>query len=347
MTGNIFAWYMMTDIARTMHAAFVRKLGAAENIEYGRLPVPQCGADEVLARVEALAVNHVDTFVRSGAYRTPLPMPFVIGRDFVGWIVATGRNVTTVRVGDRVWCNSLGYAGRQGPFAEYALAPADRVYPAPEAQDAGELVSLLHTAATAHIGLFRQGDLAAGETVFIGGAGGGVGSAAVQLAAAHGARVLASASAADADWVRCCGADGVFDYHAPDLFARIVAAAPDGIDLYWDNSGHHDFEQTLPLLRHGGCVIVSAGLQASTAIPVGGLYTRDASLRGFAISNASVTALAAAAAHINRRLAGDGLKTRIGKRLGLRDAALAHRLQEASGADRVRGRIVVMPEETA
>src|SRR5699024_5125984 len=158
---------------------------------------------------------------------------------------------------------------------------------------------------------------------------------------------LASASAGDADWVRSCGADCVFDYHAPDLFACIAATAPDGIALFWDNSGHHDFEQTFPLLHNGGRVIVSAGLLASTALPVGGLYTRDASLRGFAISNATVADLAGAAAHINRRLASDGLKPRIGKRLTLRDAAWAHRLQEASGAERVRGRIIVVPEASA
>lgn len=89
---------------------------------------------------------------------------------------------------------------------------------------------------------------------------------------------------------------------------------------------------------------MSAGLQANVALPVGDLYTRDASLRGFAISNASVADLAAAAAFINQRLVAGNLAARIGKRLPLAAAAQAHRLQEATGADKVRGRIVVVPE---
>ncbi|MEO8859520.1 MAG: NADPH:quinone reductase [Burkholderiaceae bacterium] len=335
----------MNRLPAYMNAAFVRRLGGVEEIEIGRLPVPQCGPDEVLARVDALAVNHVDTFVRSGAYATRLPMPFIIGRDFVGRVVAIGERVNTFAPGDPVWCNSLGYDGRQGPFAEYALAPADRVYPLPSNQDPIETVSVLHTMATACLGLFREGSLASGETVFIGGAAGGVGSAAVQLAAAAGARVLASASAADAEWVKACGASFVFDYHDPDLFNRIEHSAPQGIDLYWDNSGHHDLAKTLPLLGRGGRIVVSAGLQARACVPIGALYTRDASLRGFAISNASVVDLASAAAMINRRLCVGDLKVRIGLRLPLREAAKAHRLQAAHGVEKPPGRIVLVPGE--
>lgn len=337
----------MSELPDVMTAAFVRRLGGVDNIEIGAMAVPRCGPHDVLVRVEALAVNHVDTFVRSGAYQTPLPMPFIIGRDFVGRVVATGARVTKFAVGDRVWCNSLGYDGRQGAFAEYAMAPAERVYPAPEGQDAADIASLLHTATTACLGLFREGGLQVGDTVFIGGAGGGVGSAAVQIAAAQGARVLASTSAADIDWVKACGAEAVFDYDDPGLRDHIADAAPDGLDLYWNNSGHYDFGHTLPLLARGGRVIIAAGLQVSADLPVGALYTRDASLRGFAISNASARDLAAAATRINQRLAGSGLKTRIGRRLGLSDAAEAHRLQEARGAGRVRGRIVVVPDQSS
>lgn len=212
----------MSPVPNEMNAAFVRRLGSADNIEFGRLPVPPCGADEVLLRVEALAVNHVDTFVRSGAYQTPIPMPFILGRDCVGQVVAVGDKVTAFAVGDRVWCNSLGHDGRQGPFADYAVAAAERVYPLPPDQDACAVVSLLHVAATAWLGLFREGGLSAGDTVFIGGAGGGVGGAAVQIAAASGARVVATAAPADAAWVRQCGAQQVFDYHDSALFARIT-----------------------------------------------------------------------------------------------------------------------------
>lgn len=334
----------MSEIPADMNAAFVRQLGGVDEIEVGRLPVPTCGADDVLIRVEALAVNHVDTFVRSGAYRTDLPMPFILGRDLVGQVVATGERVADLIPGESVWCNSLGYDGRQGAFADYAVAPAGRVYRLPANQDPVIAVSLLHTAATAFLGLFREGALAAGNTVFVGGAAGGVGSATVQLAAAAGARVIASASPDDFDWVKTCGAQTVFDYHASDLFERLAQAAPQGIDLYWDNSGHHDPERVLPLLARGGRIIIAAGLSARVPMPMGALYTRDASLRGFAISNASSADLASAAALINRRLAAGELTSRIGRRLPLSQAAEAHRLQQASGAEKVRGRIVVIPD---
>lgn len=300
----------------------------------GRLPVPSCDRDEVLIRIQALAVNHVDTFVRSGAYATEPPMPFIIGRDLVGQVVAVGERVNDRRPGERVWCNSLGYDGRQGTFADYALAPAERVYPLPENQDPVEAVSVLHPTATAYLGLLREGRLTSGDMVFVGGAAGAVGSATVQLAVATGARVIASASVADTDWVQACGADTVFDYHAPA-----------GIDLYWDNSGHHDPEHTLGLLAQGGRIIVAAGLHANVRLPLGALYTRDASLRGFAISNASVADLAGAAAQVNCLLARGELRMRIGRRLRLSDAAEAHRLPEAQGSDKVRGRIVVIPDD--
>src|SRR5699024_4282837 len=94
--------------------------------------------------------------IRSGAYRTPIPSPFIIGRDLVGVVAALGDRVTEFAVGDQVWCDSLGYAGRQGAFAEYALAEADRVYRLPGGVEPVEAVATLHTAATAYLGLFRK-----------------------------------------------------------------------------------------------------------------------------------------------------------------------------------------------
>lgn len=172
-------------------------------------------------------------------------------------------------------------------------------------------MSVLHIAATAYLGLFREGALASGETIFVDEAAGGVGSATVQLAVAAGARVITSASPSDADWVKACGAEAVFDYHDPDLFECIAQAAPQGIDLHWDNSGHYDLDKTLPLMAHGGRIIAASGLQASLDLSASALYTPNASLRGVAISNASVADLASASALINRHLTDGGLKTRI------------------------------------
>jgi NADPH:quinone reductase-like Zn-dependent oxidoreductase len=330
----------MTSDRETMIAAYVTRPGPADEIRIGRLQVPEPGSSEVLVKVRALAVNHVDTFVRSGAYRTRLPYPFVIGRDLVGTVVTAAPGFVP---GDTVWCDSLGLDGRQGSFSEYAAVPADRLYHLPGDVDPENAVASLHTAATAHLGLFREAGLRIGETVVVTGAGGGVGTATVQLAAAAGARVVATARPDDFDWCRRCGADEVVDYHDPDMYAEIAKLAPAGVDVFWDNAGRHHLERTVPLLARGGRMIIMAGLGATPVLPVGQLYTRDASLRGFVISNATVAELAAAATAINHLLARGTLVSRIGTRLPLTEAARSHRLQEGAEPHRPRGRIVVLP----
>ncbi|SFQ03561.1 NADPH:quinone reductase [Amycolatopsis arida] len=327
-----------------MTAAYVTGFGTAADIRVGSLPVPEPGPADVLVRVRAAAVNHVDTFVRSGAYRTALTFPFVLGRDLVGTVARPGSAVAGFPPGTPVWCNSLGHDGRQGSFSEYAVVPADRLYPLPAGVDPVAAVAVLHTAATAHIGLFREAGVAPGETVLVAGAGGGVGSAAVQLAAgALEARVIAVDRAENAPWCRACGAAAVLDRSAPELDRAVADLAPSGVDVYWDCSGHHDIERTLPMLARGGRVVLSAGLSARTVLPVGACYTRDVSLRGFAISNASVADLAAAAEVINRELAGGRLRGRIRARLPLAEAARAHRMLEEGGQGGPPGRVVVLP----
>ncbi|QRP50729.1 NADPH:quinone reductase [Amycolatopsis sp. FDAARGOS 1241] len=323
-----------------MRAAFIRATGGVERIEVGQLPTPVPGPTDVLVRVELSSVNHVDLFVRSGAYCTPTPFPFVIGRDLVGTVAAAGPGVAGLAPGDRVWCNSLGHGGRQGAFAEYAVVSAERLYPLPAGVAAEAAAPVLHGAATAHVGLFREARLAPGETVFVGGAAGAVGSAVVQLAAAAGAQVVATASRRDVQWCTESGAAAVIPYDAADFDEQLRAGAPGGFDVWWDNSGHHDFERTLPLLRQGGRVVLMAGLGAAPVLPVGALYVRDLSLRGFAISNASVSDLAAAATVINSGLASGRLRVRVRATYPLTDAAKAHAALESGS---VRGRILVRP----
>lgn len=291
--------------------------------------------------MEASNVNHVDLFVRSGAYRTHTPFPFLIGRDLVGTVAEIGPGVASFKAGERVWCNSLGHHGRQGAFAEYAVVAADRLYPLPTGVDPKKAVSVLHTAATAYLGIVREARLQAGETLFIEGGGGGVGSAAVQIANALGADVITTAAPEDEAWVRQLGARVVFDFHQKDVYARVHGAAPAGIDVWCDTSGHNHFTECLPLLAMGGRAIVMSGLQGkSPVLPVGEMYTQDITLHGFAISNASVDDLAHAARAINRLLAAGRLDARIGATFHLAEAAKAHAAM-ASGS--VRGRIVVEP----
>lgn len=323
----------------TMEAAFIRQLGTPECIEYGNLPIPVPGPDEVLVAFEASEVNRVDLFVRSGAYRTDVEFPFVIGRDLVGRVVASGPDAPGFQPGQMVWTNSMGHGGRKGTFAEFTAVPADRLYPLPDGVAPRDAAPMLHTAATAHIGLFQRAMLEPGQTVFVGGAAGGVGSAVTQMAADAGVRVIATASPDDFGWCRSCGAAETLDYHSPNLPDQVRDLAPEGVHLWWDTSGHHDLEATLPLMAQRGTMLLMAGIRASTKLPVGDLYTRDLSLVGFAISNATVDELASAADAINRLLAEGRLTARVGATMTLSQAREAHELLESGG---VRGRILIV-----
>lgn len=321
-------------------AAYITELGSPERIRVGELPVPALGPTDVLVHTQALVVNHVDTYVRSGAYATPTPFPFVIGRDLVGTVTDAGTGVAQLTVGDQVWANSLGHAGRQGSFARDVVVAADRLYRLPPGADPVNAVAVLHTAGTAYLGLLREAGTRPGDTVVVGGGAGGVGSAAVQLAAAAGATVIATASARDAEWCRASGADVVLDYREPNLAGALGAAAPGGVDVFWDTSGHQDLVAIAPLLSVGARVVVTAAANPTPAWPAQHFYTHDISVQAFAISNATVDGLRAAAQVINARLVDGTLKARIGARLPLTEAAEAHRLQESH---EVSGRIVVLP----
>ncbi|MEP7159701.1 MAG: NADPH:quinone reductase [Dermatophilaceae bacterium] len=332
----------MSDLPQRMLAAYVDRLGGVENIRYGQLPVPRLGPTEVLVAVQTVPVNPVDTFVRSGAFPTMTPFPFVIGRDLAGTVAALGPGTAGFSVGERVWCNSLGHGGRQGSFAQYAAVPVDRLYRIPDGVDAVQAVALAHPAATAWLGLFRHAHLRPGATIYVGGGAGNVGDAAVRLATVARARVIASATGDGLERCRAAGATVVVDYRNPDAVEQIRAAAPDGLDVHWDTSGHHDFDAAVPLMARGGQILLTAaGPQARVELPVSAAYTHDVSLLGFVISNATSTDLAAAARVINQRLVDRTLTARIADTLPLADAAEAHRRVEqgqVSGA-----RLILQP----
>lgn len=330
-----------TDLPEQMYAAFIRECGPPDVIRFDTMPVPRPGPTDVLVRVEAVSVNHVDTFVRSGAYATARPFPFVVGRDLVGTVAVRGAGVVGFEVGDRVWCNSLGHAGRQGAAAQYAVVPSDRLYPlAPEA-DSVTTVAVAHPAATAYLALHTHGRLQAGETVLIAGAAGHVGRAAMTLA--HGARIIATASAADLETCRALGADVALDYRDPDLADRLRDVAPEGVDVHLDTSGHHDLDLATGLLAPRGRIVLMAGLGARPELPVGALYTRDAQIVGFAISSATTVELAAAAARINQLVADGSLTPGVVEHLPLSATAHAHRRLESGAAQGVR--LILHPPE--
>ena len=274
--------------------------------------------------VIAASTNPVDTLVRSGRFPTELAFPHALGRDAVGHVVAIGEDVHGFALDDLVWTNSLGHAGRPGAAAEQASVRADRAYPLPPGVDPVRAIAVVHPAATAHLALHAHGDLRAGETVLVLGAGGNVGSSALEIAVDAGAHVVAVASAADADHCRHLGASLVVDYADPDWPEVVHTACPRGIDLHVDTAGTNDLTTTIDLLALGGRAVLLAGMTSRPELPVGPLYTKDASVRGFAISRATTPQLAEAAAVVNRLLRQRRLDPRSLVRLPLDGAAQAH-----------------------
>lgn len=321
-----------------MFAAYIEQLGAPEVIRYGELPEPEPGPTDVLVDVTFTAVNHVDTFVRSGAWRTPVAFPFVMGRDLVGTVATASVGAPGFAVGDRVWCNSLGHGGRQGAAAARVVVPAERLYHLPRGADPAYAVASAHSAATAQLGLFTHGRLRAGETVLVLGGGGNVGSALILMAARSGARVVTTASARDVDRCRALGAAEAIDYQDPDVLQRIRDACQRGVDLYVDTSAANDLATAVELLAWRGRVVLMAGLGTRPVLPVGPLYLKDCSVTGFAISQATTAELAEAAGAINLLLADGSLRPPVVETLPLSAAGEAHRRLEAG---EVRGKIIL------
>lgn len=325
-----------------MKAAYIEQHGPADVIRYGDLPIPMLQAGQALVRVTAVAVDHVDTYIRGGSVSSPTPFPFVIGRDMTGIVEAVGSDVRGLRPGDRVWSCCLGIDGLQGTFAEHVAAPAERLYPLPAACDPVQVVAVFHSALTAVIGLYDKAHVEAGDVVFVRGGSGNVGAAVTQIAAACGARVAATAGSEEkAEWCRACGAELVIDYHTQSETEALRAFAPDGVSVYWDATRAFDMDRALDVLAHRGRLVVIAGIDRRGDLPVGRFFLRNATLLGFTVTGTSTQDYARHARRINGWLSKRTLRARVDRVLPLSQAAAAHRLVEADG---LFGKIVLVPD---
>jgi NADPH2:quinone reductase len=233
-----------------MRVVLARQLGGVGSVELGERPDPAPAAGQALVRVHGAGVGPWDVGFLSGGF-PGLALPFVPGQEVAGVVEAAGDGAG-VQPGERVYA-SLFPAG--GGFAELALALADRLAPMPGRASFAEAAGLVIGGGTAYEGLVDRGRLRAGDTVLITAAAGGVGSAAVQIAAALGARPLAVASPPNHDYLRGLGASGVFDYHAADWAQQVRAAVPGGVDLLLDGAGGHTRDQAIGAVRDGGRAI--------------------------------------------------------------------------------------------
>src|SRR5205085_12420606 len=137
-----------------MKAAYIEQLGPPANIRYGELPPPMVRERDVLVKVAAVTVDPIDTYIRGGAYKTPLPLPFIVGRDLTGVVAEIGPEVTRFKPGDHVWANNQGYDGRQGTFAGYVSVDERRLYLLPRGADLRVAVAVVQSTLIIGVGLF-------------------------------------------------------------------------------------------------------------------------------------------------------------------------------------------------
>ncbi len=330
-----------------MKAAYITECGPAQNIQYGEIEKPTATASQVLVKVGAVSLNPVDTYIRNGANYWELPNPFVVGCDLAGTVEAVGENVTRFKVGDRVWGTNQGLLGRQGTFAEYCSVDEDWLYATPDNVSDNDAAACSLVGVTAHLGLFRDARLQPYETIFVHGGTGGVGAMVLQMAKAAGARVIATAGSAEkAERCKQLGADVVINYKQEDEQEAILAAAPQGVDVFWETLREPNLEQIVSVMKERGRIVIMAGRDARPEFPVGPFYVKCLQLFGFVMFKASADELRSCAGDINRWLSDGSLKAQISQTMPLAEAAKAHQMQEDNTLGMqgsLAGKIVLTP----
>ncbi len=275
-----------------MLAALMREYGGAETLSVEQVPDPAPGPDELVVRIEAAALNHLDIDLRAGTSRIPLELPHILGCEGVGRVeyVPPGLELG-LSAGDRVMvleelpcgrcrecvsgrqnlCDSATWIGvsRPGCYAQLIAVPGHGVLALPDQLDAAEWAAVQAAFGTAWHMLITRGLLAAGERVLINGAAGGIGSAAVQVATLAGAEVIATAGSEDKlARARRLGASWSVNYDHDGWDAEVLETTDgEGVDLVYDHVGGDVLVKSLRLLRPGGR-LVTCGAHAGETVPL-------------------------------------------------------------------------------
>lgn len=330
-----------------MKASYIERCGPPENIQYGEVPDPVIGENQVLVRSSAVSVNPIDTYIRGGADFWELPKPYVIGCDVAGVVEQVGSSVSRLKVGDRVWGSNQGLLGRQGTFAELCAIDEHWLYPTPDGVDQKSVAACALVGITAHLGLFGEANLEPEQSVLVQGGAGGVGSMVLQMAKATGARVITTVGSEEKmQTCRALGADEVVNYRTDDIEAAVKRFAPAGVDIIWETQREPDFDFLISCLAERGRIVLMAGRDARPAFPVGPFYVKCCSIHGFVMFKASPQEQHVAAMQVNKWLSNGAIKPQIGLELPLSQAAEAHRIQESATlqkSGKLRGKIVLIP----
>ncbi len=322
-----------------MRAIQIEETGGPEVLTLRTLPDPTPGAGQALVRIEASGVNFIDTYFREGRY--PAPLPYTLGQEAAGVVLAVAHDVTSVKAGDRVaWC------GIPGTYADLAVAPADRLIKIPDTLKTDEAAAAILQGMTAHYLLYSTFVPQAGQPLLIHAGAGGTGLLLIQLAKRLGAHVITTVSTeGKAELARAAGADDVILYTQDDVVARVHAiTGSQGLPVVYDSVGKSTFEASLQCLRPRGTLVLFGG--ASGAVPpfdlirlstMGSLFITRPTLRDYVATRED---LEHRAGDIFRWVADGSLKLRIAHTYKLAEAAQAHRDLEAR---KTTGKLLLLP----
>ncbi len=322
-----------------MKAIRVHQTGGTEVLLLEDVEVPSPGPGQALLRVEAIGVNFIEIYQRTGLYK--VSPPFTPGTEAAGTVEAVGPGVTTVRAGDRV-----GSVGVLGAYAGYALAPADVLVPLPDAATTRQAAAVLLQGMTAHYLTTSTFPLGRGQTCLVHAAAGGVGLLLCQMAKRRGARVIGTVSTEEkAALAREAGADEVILYTQADFETetkRLTAGA--GVHVIYDSVGRTTFAKGLNCIARRGMMVLF-GQSSGPVDPIepqvlnqkGSLFLTRPSLGHYTASRAELLERAGDVLHW---LAEGSLRVRIGHEFPLADAAQAHRELEGR---RTTGKVLLIP----
>ena len=243
-----------------MKAIRIHQYGGPEVLRYEEVSVPEPAAGEARIKLEAIGVNYIDIYQRTGLY--PMPLPFTAGREGAGVVDAVGANVTEVKKGDRV-----AYAMEPGAYAEYAVAPAWKLVPVPPKVDSRSAAAIMLQGMTAHYLARDTYPIKRGETALVHAAAGGVGLLLIQVAKRLGARVFGTVSTEEkARLAREAGADEIILYTQADFAAEAKRLTNgEGVHVVYDSVGQSTFEKSLDCLRPRGYLVLFG--QSSGPVP--------------------------------------------------------------------------------
>jgi putative PIG3 family NAD(P)H quinone oxidoreductase len=322
----------MANIPEQMTVIEIAAPGGPEQLKLARRPTPKPGDGEVLVRVAAAGVNRPDVMQRQGKYPPPPGASDIPGLEIAGEVVALGAKVSGVRLGDEVTALLAG-----GGYAEYALAAAPLCLPVPKGLSLVEAAAIPETFFTVWTNLFDRGGCKAGDAVLIHGGTSGIGTAAIQLAAARGARVFATAGTPDK--ARACerlGAARGIDYNTED-FVEVVRRETDGkgVDVILDMVAASYFARNIESLAlEGRLVVISLIGGARTELNLNTVMSKRIFITGSTLRIRSVAQKALVAEGVRRNvwplLEQKRVHPVIHATFPLAEAAEAHRTIESS-----------------